>query len=304
MEFKGRDVISIRDFSKEEIIYILKKAQELENKLNLDLDILKDKILACLFFEPSTRTRLSFESAMKKLGGSCIGFAEAGITSTAKGESLIDTIRTVENYCDVMVIRHPKEGSARLAAEVSEKPVINAGDGSNQHPTQTLLDLYTILREKGRINVNVSLVGDLKYGRTAHSLAYALAMFGAKINLVSPPGLEMPKEITSHLESKGIEVYATSRLDEVIEDTDVLYVTRIQKERFPDPEEYEKVKGTYKITPDTLVRAKEDMIILHPLPRVDEIAVEVDKTPHARYFKQVFYGLPVRMAILSLILGK
>jgi len=241
---------------------------------------------------------------MEKMGGTCIGFTGVKEASVAKGESLIDTIKTVENYCDVIVIRHPKEGSARLAAEVSEKPVINAGDGSNQHPTQTLLDLYTILREKGRIDITISLVGDLKYGRTVHSLAYALSMFGAKINLVSPKGLEMPKEVTSYLERKGIKVYETSKLEEIISSTDVLYVTRIQKERFPDPEEYEKVKGTYKITTEILKDAKEDMIILHPLPKVDEIASEVDKTKHARYFKQVFYGLPVRMALLGLVLGR
>jgi len=306
MDFAGRDIISIRDFSKEDIEYILKAAEKMEEKLSTGekLSFLKDKILACLFFEPSTRTRLSFETAMEKMGGTCIGFTGVKEASVAKGESLIDTKKTVENYCDVIVIRHPKEGSARLAAEVSEKPVINAGDGSNQHPTQTLLDLYTILREKGKIDITISLVGDLKYGRTVHSLAYALSMFGAKINLVSPKGLEMPKEVTSYLERKGIKVYETSKLEEIISSTDVLYVTRIQKERFPDPEEYEKVKGTYKITTEILKDAKEDMIILHPLPKVDEIASEVDKTKHARYFKQVFYGLPVRMALLGLVLGR
>lgn len=301
MDFKGRDIISIRDFSKEEISYILKVAKKMEGKSNLNL--LEGKILACLFFEPSTRTRLSFETAMEKMGGEVIGVSEVNATSIAKGESLIDTIKTIEGYCDVIVIRHPKEGSARLVAEVTRKPVINAGDGANQHPTQTLLDLYTILREKGKINQNITILGDLKYGRTVHSLAYAISMFGAKINLVSPEGLEMPTEVVIDLEKFGAGVKETRGLEEVLPATDVLYVTRIQKERFPDPEEYEKVKGVYKITNKTLEDAKKDMIILHPLPRVDEISLEVDSTKHARYFKQVSYGVPVRMAILGLIMG-
>lgn len=301
MDFKGRDIISIRDFSKEEISYILKVAKKMEGKSNLNL--LEGRILACLFFEPSTRTRLSFETAMEKMGGEVIGVSEVNATSIAKGESLIDTIKTIEGYCDVIVIRHPKEGSARLVAEVTRKPVINAGDGANQHPTQTLLDLYTILREKGKINQNITILGDLKYGRTVHSLAYAISMFGAKINLVSPEGLEMPTEVVIDLEKFGAGVKETRGLEEVLPATDVLYVTRIQKERFPDPEEYEKVKGVYKITNKTLEDAKKDMIILHPLPRVDEISLEVDSTKHARYFKQVSYGVPVRMAILGLIMG-
>lgn len=301
MNFKGRDIISIRDFSRDEISHILKTSKKMEGKRNLNF--LEGRILACLFFEPSTRTRLSFETAMEKMGGEVIGVSEINTTSIAKGESLIDTVKTIEGYCDVIVIRHPKEGSARLVAEVTQKPVINAGDGANQHPTQTLLDLYTILREKGKINQNITILGDLKYGRTVHSLAYAISMFGAKINLVSPEGLEMPAEVVTDLEKFGAEVKETRGLEEVLPTTDVLYVTRIQKERFPDPEEYEKVKGIYKVTNNTLEGAKSDMIILHPLPRIDEISLEVDNTKHARYFKQVSYGVPVRMVILGLVAG-
>ncbi|MEE8168471.1 MAG: aspartate carbamoyltransferase [Candidatus Hydrothermarchaeales archaeon] len=298
--FDGRDIISIRDFQKDEIGRILDLALEMEERPKADL--LRGKILACLFFEPSTRTRLSFETAMERLGGSTIGFSEVGVASIAKGESFVDTIKTVEEYCDAMVIRHPQEGSARLAAEICEKPIINAGDGSNQHPTQTLLDLYTIKREKGKIDVDIALIGDLKYGRTVHSLAYALAMFGANITLVSPPTLEMPKEVVSDLANFKTKIRKTRNLENVMSNSDVLYVTRIQKERFPDPEEYEKVKGAYKITLDSLKGAKDDLIIMHPLPRVDEIAQEVDATKHARYFQQVHYGIPVRMAVLKLVM--
>lgn len=300
MNFRGRDVVSIRDFSRKEIEHMLATAEKMEK---FSGEPLRGKILACLFFEPSTRTRLSFEAAMEKLGGMVIGFSEPQIASVAKGESLIDTIKTVEKYCDAIVIRHPKEGSARLSAEISEKPVINAGDGSNQHPTQTLLDLYTIKREKGRLNVNVALIGDLKYGRTVHSLAYALATFNAGITLVSPKGLEMPREVISDLQKLGGDIKETNYLEKIVPEMDALYVTRIQKERFPDPEEYAKVKGAYKITLETLKHAKKELIVLHPLPRIDEIAPDVDSTRHAKYFEQVYYGLPVRMAVLGLVLG-
>ncbi|MFQ6137070.1 MAG: aspartate carbamoyltransferase [Candidatus Hydrothermarchaeales archaeon] len=303
MDFEGRDIISIRDLNRAEIEDILNVSGDMDKKKGKKLDLLKGKILACLFFEPSTRTRLSFETAMERMGGAVVAAADSKMMSIAKGESLIDTIKTVESYSDAIVIRHPKEGSARLAADISEKPVINAGDGSNQHPTQTLLDLYTIKREAKGLDANITLVGDLKYGRTVHSLAYALAMFGANIRLVSPKGLEMPEEVLSDLKKFGAEVSKTNDLYEALPQTDVLYVTRIQKERFPDPEEYEKVKGAYKITLETLEDAKDDLIILHPLPRVDEISSEVDATKHARYFAQVSYGVPVRMAILGLIFG-
>ncbi|WP_456474794.1 aspartate carbamoyltransferase [Candidatus Pyrohabitans sp.] len=303
MDFKGRDIISTRDLSKEEIEYILGSAERMEARLGGNLNLLEGHTLACLFFEPSTRTRLSFEAAMKRLGGRVIGFSKTGTASVAKGENLTDTIKTVACYADIIVVRHPREGAARLAAEVSDVPVINAGDGSNQHPTQTLLDLYTIYKEKGRLDVRAAIVGDLKYGRTVHSLAHALAVFGASLILVSPSGLEMPPEVLADLREIGAEVRETSNLEEAIGKAEVLYVTRIQKERFPDPEEYEKVKGAYKITPETLKSANEDLIVMHPLPRIDEIAPEVDLTKHARYFHQVRNGLPVRMALLALVLG-
>jgi len=300
MRFEGRDIISVRDLSIEEIEYILNKSSHMESKGPHPL--LEGKILASLFFEPSTRTRLSFESAMRRLGGEVLGFARPSGSSVAKGESLADTIRTVESYADVIVIRHPREGSARLAGDVSSKPVINAGDGSNQHPTQTLLDLYTIKKEKGRLDVSVALLGDLKYGRTVHSLAYALALFGATLYLVSPEGLEMPPEAVEEMR-KITTIYQAEKVEEIIAQLDVLYVTRIQEERFPDPEEYERVKGAYRVDRETLTHSSEELIILHPLPRVDEIAQEVDSMPQARYFQQIKNGTPVRMAVLALVMG-
>ncbi|AMM53777.1 aspartate carbamoyltransferase [Pyrococcus kukulkanii] len=306
MEWTGRDVISIRDFSKEDIEFVLLTAERLERELKEKghLEYAKGKILATLFFEPSTRTRLSFESAMHRLGGSVIGFAEASTSSVKKGESLRDTIKTVEQYSDVIVIRHPKEGAARLAAEVAEIPVINAGDGSNQHPTQTLLDLYTIKKEFGRIDgLKIGLLGDLKYGRTVHSLAEALAFYDIELYLISPEMLRMPKHIVEELKERGVKVYETSDLEAVIGELDVLYVTRIQRERFPDEQEYLKVKGSYQVNCKVLEKAKEELRVMHPLPRVDEIHPEVDKTKHAIYFRQVFNGVPVRMALLGLVLG-
>ncbi len=300
MNLKGKDIISIRDLTKKDIEYILKTAEKMEKSSDRPL---KGKILSCMFFEPSTRTRLSFSTAMERMGGDVIGFASKETTSVAKGESLKDTIKTVENYCDVIVIRHPKEGASRLAADVSKIPVINAGDGSNQHPTQTLLDLYTIKKEKNRLDINIALIGDLKYGRTVHSLVYALAMWDAKITLVSPEGLEMPREVLGDLNRFNAKINETDDIETAISNSDVLYVTRIQEERFPDPGEYEKIKGAYRITLDTLKHAKKDLIILHPLPRVDEIAQEVDDSPYARYFEQVNNGVPVRMAVLGLVLG-
>ncbi len=296
--FSGRDIISIRDLNRSEIETILERSGEM---ISFKKPVLQGNILGLLFFEPSTRTRLSFEVAMKRLGGDIIGFSDSQLTSIAKGESLRDTIKTVESYTDIIVIRHSNEGSARLAAEVSKKPVINAGDGPNQHPTQTLLDLYTIKSELDKLDVNVTLMGDLKYGRTVHSLAYALAMFDANISLISPKGLEMPEEVVEDLRAAGAKVNISNNLD--ISDAQVLYVTRIQKERFPDPEEYEKVKGTYKITPESLEGARKDLIILHPLPRVHEISPDIDRTRHARYFEQVANGVPVRMAVLGLVSG-
>ncbi|GBE18077.1 aspartate carbamoyltransferase catalytic chain [archaeon BMS3Abin16] len=298
MDFRGRDIISIRDFNRDEIEYILDKALEMAGE---GAPLMAGRILGLLFFEPSTRTRLSFEVAMKRLGGDVVGFSDSHLTSITKGESLSDTIKTVETYTDIIVVRHSREGAARLAAEASSKPVINAGDGPNQHPTQTLLDLYTIRKELGRLDVKVTLMGDLKYGRTVHSLAYALALFDAEIDLVSPPGLEMPEEVITDLKAMGARINVSNKLD--ISRAQVLYVTRIQKERFPDSEEYAKVRGAYKLTMESLHEAREDLIILHPLPRVQEIASEIDGTKHAKYFDQVANGVPVRMAVLALVTG-
>jgi aspartate carbamoyltransferase catalytic subunit len=303
LEFQGRDIISIEDFSREEINYILDISHAMEPIASKGTDLLKGKILATLFFEPSTRTRLSFEAAMLKLGGSIIGFAEAEIASVKKGENLADTVRTVENYADVIALRHPLDGAAKLAAEFSKVPIINAGSGAEEHPTQALLDLYTMQKEKGKIDgLKIALVGDLRYGRTVHSLAYALSLYNIELHLISPESLRMRREVLRTIQNK-IPVTEEANLENVIPQIDVLYVTRIQKERFPDPAEYAKVKGVYKIDLKTLKTAKKDLIILHPLPRIDEVASEVDNTSQARYFQQVWNGVVVRMALLALVLG-
>jgi aspartate carbamoyltransferase catalytic subunit len=303
LQFQGRDITSIEDFTREEISYILKTSKNMEPLAKKGSDMLKGKILANLFFEPSTRTRLSFEAAMLKLGGSTIGFGDAENTSVKKGENLADTVRTVENYADIIALRHPLEGAAKLAAEFSKVPVINAGSGSEEHPTQALLDLYTIEKEKKKIDgLKIALVGDLRYGRTVHSLAYALSQYNIELTLISPDSLRMRREVLRKIQTK-IPVTETQSLEKIIPQIDVLYVTRIQKERFPDQAEYAKVKGIYRIDLKTLSNAKKDLIILHPLPRVDEIAAEVDSTPQARYFQQVWNGIVVRMALLALVLG-
>jgi aspartate carbamoyltransferase catalytic subunit len=303
LNFKGRDIISIEDFSREEINYILKSSHAMEPLAARSSDMLKGKILASLFFEPSTRTRLSFEAAMLKLGGSTIGFAEAEITSVRKGENLADTIRTVENYADIIALRHPLEGAAKLAAEFSKLPILNAGSGAEEHPTQALMDLYTLQKEKGKIDgLKIALVGDLRYGRTVHSLAYALSLYNIELYLISPETLRMRHEVIRAIKNK-VSIKEDTNLDNIIPRIDVLYVTRIQKERFPDPAEYAKVKGIYRIDLKTLKRAKKDLVILHPLPRIDEIAYEVDSTPQARYFQQVWNGIVVRMTLLALVLG-
>ncbi len=306
MAFEGRDLISIADLSKSEILQVLKKARTMipfAQGLKVD-ERLKGKVMATLFFEASTRTRLSFESAIQRLGGRVLSLGMPEASSVTKGETLADTIRMVEAYSDILVLRHPQEGSARLAADFSEKPIINAGDGAGQHPTQTLLDLFTIWDERGAIEGNrVVLLGDLKYGRTVHSLVYALALLGAELTFVAPPTLQMPREIVEMVNELGHKPAEVGDLKEALRDADVLYVTRIQKERFPDPQEYQNVAGSYRIDLQALRDAKKDVIIMHPLPRVTEIAPEVDRTPHAVYFKQAFNGVPVRMALLSLILG-
>jgi len=303
LKFEGRDIISIKDFSRKEIDYILKIAPAMEPIAAKGSHMLKGKILATLFFEPSTRTRLSFEAAMHKLGGSAIGFAEPEIASVKKGENLADTVRVVENYADVIALRHPLEGAARLASEFAKVPIINAGSGAEEHPTQALLDLCTIMKEKGKIDgLKIAIIGDLRYGRTVHSLAYALSLYNIELYLVSPESLKMRREVLETIKEK-IPVTIRTSLEKVISQVDVLYVTRIQKERFPEPAEYAKVKGSYKIDLETLKKAKKDMIILHPLPRMDEISAEVDDTSHARYFQQVWNGTIVRMALLALIFG-
>jgi aspartate carbamoyltransferase catalytic subunit len=306
MTFKGRDVVSIKDFSRRDIEYIINYAKKMVPYATGEkcTDALKGKVLSALFFEPSTRTRLSFESAMNRLGGQIIGFADPSGTSLKKGESLADTIRMADAYSDIIVIRHHQEGAARLAAEFAEAPILNAGDGAGQHPTQCLLDLFTIKNEKKKIKGNnIVLLGDLKYGRTVHSLAYALALFGAELTFVSPANLKMPNEVINECKEFGVEPSSTANLEKAIKDADVLYVTRIQRERFPDAEEYNRVVGSYTVDINLLSHAKENLIIMHPLPRVTEINPEIDNTPHALYFKQAFNGVPVRMALLSLITG-
>ncbi len=306
MDFKGRDVVSIIDLTLEEINYILDVAEKMVPAARGEevLDLVPGKLMAGLFYEPSTRTMLSFETAMKRVGGKVIGFSDVSATSTAKGETLADTIKMVEAYADVIVLRHSREGAARLAAEFADIPVINAGDGAGQHPTQTLLDLYTMRSELGYLRKkSIALVGDLKYGRTVHSLTYALAKFGANLQFVAPEALQLPPEVISHLEKRNASFEVFEEVSEVVGGVDVLYVTRIQKERFPDIEEYNKVAGAFRIDNSTLEGAKKSMIIMHPLPRVDEIHPEVDGTKHARYFQQAFNGVPVRMALLSLVLG-
>jgi len=303
MEFRGRDVISIKDFSREEIEHILDAADSMEPIEKKESEMLKGKIMATLFFEPSTRTRLSFESAMLRLGGKSIGFGEASGTSVQKGENLADTVRVVENYADILVIRHSLEGAARLAAEFTEAPIINAGSGAEEHPTQAMLDLFTIKRELGRIDgLTIGLVGDLKYGRAPHSLAYALSNYNVKLYLISPEALRLRREVLEEVSEK-VKVTELNDLNQAIPDLDVIYVTRIQKERYADPAEYQKIKNSYVITAEQLQTAHEELIVMHPLPRVDELAFDVDNTKHAKYFKQVWYGLLLRMGLLGLVLG-
>jgi aspartate carbamoyltransferase catalytic subunit len=300
--FLNRDIISINDFTKEEIQFILKTAQNFKQKPHPNL--LDGKVMASLFFEPSTRTRLSFEGAMSRLGGRVIGFADPSVSSMKKGESLQDCIANVEKYVDVIVMRHPREGSAKLAAEKTDKPVINGGDGANQHPTQTLLDLFTIQETQKKLtNLNIAMSGDLKYGRTVHSLAVALAHFGARLYFISPDSLKMPENIKTELKKKKIKFTEVKSWQPIMDKIDILYATRIQQERFPDVLEYEKVKNLYILTAKDLVKAKKNLKVLHPLPRVNEITYDVDQTPHAYYFQQAGNGLYVRQALLALVLG-
>lgn len=299
---KNRSLVSIDDFSKAEWLKILDLAEKFEK--NPKQRILEGNVVATLFFEPSTRTRLSFESAASYLGAKVIGFSDASSTSVKKGESLNDTILTVSNYCDIIVMRHPREGSARYASEVSPVPVINAGDGANQHPTQTLLDLYSIRKTQGKLeNIHITFVGDLKYGRTVHSLVIALCNFNATFHLVSPMELKLPSYIKRHIKEAKLKYHQYTDLSEAIPASDILYMTRIQKERFSDPIEYEKVKNAYVLRNNMLEDAKDNMKILHPLPRVNEITEDVDANPMAYYFQQAKNGVYVRQALLTLILG-
>jgi len=291
----------MRDISREDLLAILDEAVHFED---YERPILRGKVLGSLFFEPSTRTNLSFTSAMQRLGGSTLGFADAKVSSTAKGESLVDTIRVVENYCDIVLLRHPLEGAARLAAESTEKPVINAGDGTNQHPTQTLLDLYTIRQRRGRLdNLKIAFIGDLKYSRTVHSLIETLTHFDNELFLVSPQSLRLPREFLEELDARGTVYSEDENFFSIAPDVDILYTTRIQQERFPDPVEYEKVKNAYRIDRAAIERIGGNVTVMHPLPRLNEIARDLDAYPGSAYFDQARNGVTVRKAVLSLLLG-
>jgi aspartate carbamoyltransferase catalytic subunit len=302
---KNRSIVTIDDVGDDDLNEIFTAAEEMDKliKSGKKISILESRIMCTLFYEPSTRTRLSFESAMHRLGGGVITMADVKTSSVSKGETLADTIRMADAYSDVIVIRHPLEGAARLASRFTSKPVINAGDGSGQHPTQTIMDLYTIRKELGKIRgLKVTLLGDLKYGRTVHSLILALSKYDAKIKLISPPSLRIPEYLLHRIGDKSsVEVLDT--LEGNIADTDVLYVTRIQKERFTDPNEYQSLIGSYSVNNNVLESMKRNSIIMHPLPRVDEIAPEVDQDARAAYFRQAANGVPVRMAIISKVLG-
>jgi aspartate carbamoyltransferase catalytic subunit len=302
---EGRDLIEPGNFSLEELDRLFGLAERIEADQSYLRESCRGRVLATLFFEPSTRTRLSFEAAMLRLGGSCLGFAEPGSSSAAKGESLADTVKTVACYADVIVMRNPKEGAALLASRYSDVPMINAGDGGHHHPTQTLTDLLTIRRLRETIGgITVGFCGDLKFGRTVHSLAKALARYpGVRMIFISPPELTVPEYITRGLREGGIEFIETDHLEKVIADLDVLYMTRVQRERFFNEEDYIRLKDSYILTAEKMESARKDMIILHPLPRVNEIATEVDGDPRAAYFKQAKYGMYVRMALLASVLG-
>jgi len=303
----GKDIISVKQFGREDLEYIFAVSHEMHDMVDHigTFDLLKGKILANLFYEPSTRTSSSFTAAMERLGGSVIPINEVRYSSVSKGESLADTIRTLECYTDVIVLRHPEVGSAAIAASAAHKPVINAGDGIGEHPTQALLDAFTIREEIGHLDgLTITLLGDLKHGRTVHSLARLLSLYKVKINYVSPDILRMPEQLIKELEERKIEQKEYTTLDACLPMTDVLYVTRVQKERFVEEKVYDSVKGAYVINPKMMMSAKERMIVMHPLPRVGEISPELDDDPRAAYFRQMEYGLYVRMALLAMVLGK
>lgn len=298
---KHKSLVSIEDYHKEEYIRILDLAAEFESQPPSDL--LRGKVVATLFFEPSTRTRLSFESAVSRLGGRIIGFSDSSTSSVTKGESLKDTIKTVSNYCDLIVMRHPVEGSARYASEVASVPVINAGDGANQHPTQTLLDMYSIRKTQGTLNnLNIFMIGDLKYGRTVHSLLMAMSKFSPTFHFISPEELRMPDEYKHYLGQLGLRYSEHRDITSIIDEADIIYMTRVQKERFSDPVEYEKVKNIYVLKNHMLGNTKDNLRVLHPLPRVNEIDENVDENMKAYYFTQALNGVYTRQAIICSIL--
>lgn len=296
-----KSLVSIDDLTTGEMVSMLDLAEEFEKQPSQPL--LEGKVIATLFFEPSTRTRLSFESAISRLKGKIVGFTDASSSSVTKGESLYDTIRTVNNYCDLIVMRHPIEGSARLASEIADVPVVNAGDGANQHPTQTMLDLYSIRKTQGTLdNLNIFLVGDLKYGRTVHSLLMAMSRWNTTFNFISPAELKMPVEYKLYLDKLGLKYYEHSDFTDIINEADIIYMTRVQKERFSDPMEYEKVKNVYVLRNHMLSNTKNNMKVLHPLPRVNEIHTDVDASTKSYYFQQALNGVFTRQAILTRLL--
>ncbi len=297
-----KHLISIHDYSREDILKTLEMAAAFEK--NYTQPIFSDKVIASIFFEPSTRTRLSFETAANRLGARVVGFSDAGNTSVTKGETLKDTIKMVSNYADLIIMRHPLEGSARYASEISAVPIINAGDGANQHPTQTLLDLYSILKTQGTLNnLKINVIGDLKYGRTVHSLLQAMSHFSPTFKFISPDELRLPQEYREFLTSRDIPFTESKLLSDNINNADIIYMTRVQKERFSDPIEYERIKNVYSLNSSMLKDCKANMKILHPLPRVNEIAQDVDSSPHAYYFAQAQNGVYTRMAIIALLMG-
>ncbi|MBA7695074.1 Aspartate carbamoyltransferase catalytic subunit [subsurface metagenome] len=303
MDFADKNIISIREMDKNSLLKIIETSNRVKN--GEYKNFLTGKVLATLFFEPSTRTRLSFESAMRYMGGGVIGFSGTEYTSIKKGETLQDTIMTVSGYCNVIVIRHPVEGTARLASEIASVPVINAGDGANQHPTQTFLDLFTLSELFANLSdVRVGFLGDLKYGRTVHSLAYALSLYQSPLWFIAPDLLRMPEYLTQEIKENGSRVHEVDDLERLEEHIDVLYITRIQKERFGDMQEYERIAGCYRVTKKVVDMLGKDIKIMHPLPRVDEIAQEVDELENALYFRQAHNGIPVRQAVLGLVLGR
>lgn len=314
LEWSGKNIISVDQFSVDDLSQIFSRASEMRQFVSSfgSVDILRGKILANLFYEPSTRTSSSFMAAMQRLGGTVIPITEVKYSSVSKGETLVDTVRTLNSYCDCVVLRHPQVGSATLAATVSSKPIINAGDGIGEHPTQALLDMFTIVEELNLgqqasldlRGLHVALVGDLLHGRTVHSLSKLLSLYGVTMHLVSPASLRMPDEICDALGARGSKIFLHEKLDDALRVCDVLYITRVQKERFADEDSYEKVKDSYVITTDTMSRAKEGAVLMHPFPRVNEISFDVDCDARAAYFRQMENGMYIRMALLAMVMGK